>query len=649
MNIKRLLRFTHMSSSDCDRISASMGCSPGRATHRQAGQSIVLIALALVGIVAFMGIALDVGFIFMRGSQLQAAIDSAALAGINDLSGWSPGDTGNQALEAAARTRSAQFLNANGMPLSVTLSLNETQNLHVEQSGLGVTSYAITGTWPVETFFLKVIGFREPINLSRSATSAVFSLANVYTSRHIENGIINTSSQGIFGPNICTSYGDPYSPFNSAWAPGPYTYKYRIMIPPDYEERAGTSILRVEILDPDSINVNASGPFNYTRTQAAQNAGLGATGSGSCEKTNNRKNPCLVNTGEKALYDNGTLPLASINPYWFIRMDENRGSATAGQCGEPGSYTATYNTETLYELYYFQQQAGGAVIRNNLASYTGQVGDGVRDNGDHKTDMQWVTPGAAEQSFDYYTIPGATSVPADNGSFEINLSSSVPGIVVEAGSGIRYLNLDVTTISGSSENGFELWAGPPSYVGTVPGAVNARNLHVLNNPGSHSSKGVAVFASGILPLNSNFAFPIDIPLVYVGPEMAGRDIQVSLFDYDQTDTLPPIIFFFDSISRDDWELRYLQPGMPEPDGIPRNCVLGVPTDNPTSCNNKWITPSLRVTVPGGNTANCDYGDPQNDPDCVPFYGGRLTAHVTAGYQDTYVWRITVDGLPYLEK
>ncbi|GIK55693.1 MAG: hypothetical protein HND44_13390 [Chloroflexi bacterium] len=646
MNSQPHLRFTPLQtpgSGHSPERAAPHSATPCGVNHRQAGQSIVLIALALVGIVAFMGIALDVGFIFMRGSQLQAAIDSAALAGINELSGWSPNDPGNQALEATARTKSAQFLNANGMPLSVTLSLNQTQNLHVSQSALGVTSYTITGTWPVETFFLKVIGFREPINLSRSATAAVFSLANVYTSRHIENGIINTSSQGIFGPNICTNYGDPYSPFNSAWAPGPYTYKYRIMIPPDYEERAGTSILRVEILDPDSINVNASGPFNYTRTQAAQNAGLEPTGSGTCEKTNNRKNPCLVGTGELALYNNGTLPLASINPYWFIRMDENRGSATPGNCGEPGSYTATYNTQTLYELYYFQQQAGGAIIRNNLASYTGQVGDGVRDNGSHKTDMQWVSPGAVEQSFDYYTIPGATDVPADNGSFEINLSSSVPGIVVEAGSGIRYLNLDVTTISGSSENGFELWAGPPGYINTVPGAVNARNLHVLNNPGSHSSKGVSIFASGILPLNSNFAFPIDIPLVYVGPEMAGRNIYVSLFDYDQNDTVPPITFFFDSISRDDWELQYGMPGVTDPDGQARNCTPG------TGCNNKWVTPSYKITVPGGNIANCDYGNPQNDPDCVPFYGGRLTAHATAGYQDTYVWRITVDGLPYLEK
>lgn len=640
MNIKHLLKFTHLQTG-CDRLPAPKGCSPDRAapdraTHREAGQSIVLIALALVGIIAFMGIALDVGFIFARGSQLQAAIDSAALAGINELSGWSPGGD-NAPLEAAARTRSAQFLNANGMPLSVTVSLNEPQNLFVQQTGLGVTEYAVTATWPVDTFFLKVIGFNEPINLSRSATAAVLALANVYTSRHIENGIINTSSQAVFGPYICTAFGDAYSPTNSPYRPpGFYDYKYRIMIPPDYEERAGTSILRIEILDPDSHNRDGTGTFNFTRTDAAQGQGLPANGSGGCSGgQNNRKHPCLVGTGELTLYQNGTLPLAAINPYWFIRMDENRGRIQQDNvCTEPGTYTQGLNTETLYQLYYYQQQPGGATVRSNLATYTGQ-----KDNA-HGTDMQWVSPGATEQSYDY-TGPGVPINSGSQTSFEINLSSNIPNIVVEAGTGIRYLNLDVRTIAGSSENGFELWAGPPSYVGTVPGEVNERNLHVLNNPGSHSSLGVSIFASGILPLNNNFPFPVDIPLVYVGPEMAGQEVNVSLFDLDQA--LTTVTFFFDSISEDDWLWVFGQGGT-DPDGAIRNCIPG------NSCNSDhWVEPPYAITIPGGNLEECDYGDPGNDPDCIPFYGGRLTARVTAGYQDTYIWRITVNGVPYLTR
>ncbi len=459
---------------------------------------------------------------------------------------------------------------------------------------------------------------------------------DLYTSRNQASGILATSSAALFGPDICTAYGDPYSPLNSEWQPGFYTYHYRIRIPADYEQRAGTSVLRVELFDPDSINVNASGPFNFTRSQAAQDAGLSATGSGTCLASNNRKNSCQVNTGEPALYQNGILPLEAINPYWFIRVDENRGSVTPGQCSEPSSYTAAYNTATHYQLYYFQPD-GGAYRRVNLAAYTGQVGDGVRDNGDHFTDMQWVSPGADEQSFDYYSIPGATGVPADPGSpggFEMNLASELPNIVTDPQTGDRYIYLDVTTVSGASENAFEIWAGPPSYVSTVPGSVNARNLHALNNPGSHHAKGVTVQAIQNLPLNSNFPFPIDIPLTYVGPEYAGQEITISLFDFDQPDTMPSITFYFDSMAISDWSLTFGQPGVPDPDGQVRNCIPG------PSCGNKWITPPYSITLPGGNPAECDYSDPQNDPNCIPFPGGRLMARVTVGYQDTYQWEVT---------
>ncbi|MCB8979546.1 MAG: hypothetical protein H6657_19220 [Ardenticatenaceae bacterium] len=186
-----------------------------RGSTAEKGQSIVLIALMMVAIVAFVGIAVDVGFIFARGSQLQSAIDSAALAGVVELSEWSSVNTSS---EADARTKSGQFLNANNMPVSVTLSINETGNTHVEKTPLGATEYSVTATWPVETYFLRVIGFREPINLTRSATAAVFSLAEIYASRRVEDGVLSTSNQGIFGPGSCTHMGDPFSPLQSAWA-----------------------------------------------------------------------------------------------------------------------------------------------------------------------------------------------------------------------------------------------------------------------------------------------------------------------------------------------------------------------------------------------------------------------------------------------
>lgn len=616
------------------------------------GQSIVLIALMMVAIVAFVGIAVDVGFIFARGSQLQSAIDSAALAGVVELSDWSSVNTSS---EADARTKSGQFLNANNMPVSVTLSINETGNTHVVKTPLGATEYSVTATWPVETYFLRVIGFDEPINLTRSATAAVFSLAEIYVSRRVEDGVLSTSNQGIFGPGSCTHMGDPFSPLQSAWASGPYTYTYRIYIPPDY----GHDIVRVELFDPDSMNASTNS-VTINRSNIAINNSLGAVDTKTCGTNGgdpSRMQPCLLRTDELNLVTGApNLDLDQINPYWFVRIDENRisnNSPTNTSCGTPGSYLTSANTQTRYSLSYFAENADGTVVQVPLVDYFGQTGDN-RDGpnpGNHQTDMRWVSPGAAVP---FSTVDGPNiSVPATPrtiDSFEVDLRTDVPNIVTDLSTGARYIYLDVQAMSGTSENGFEIWAGPPSYVNTVPSEVNARNLYILNHPGSHTSDGVTIYGLGNLPMNSNFDNPVDIPLIYVSPEMSGQTINISMFDSD-SGAQPPIVFYFDSIAftpantslgydpnQTDWAMAFGVSGQPDPDGITGRC-------RPGNCPTQWVNPPYAIKVPG-DLSECDYSNPTME-ECTPFFGGRLVVRYDGGFSDTYGWQISVEGLPYL--
>jgi Flp pilus assembly protein TadG len=627
-------------------------------TKEEKGQSIVLIALMMVAIIAFVGIAIDVGFIFARGSQLQSAIDSAALAGVVELSNWS---TVNTAPESDALTKSAQFLNANNMPVSVTNSINIASNIDVTTTPLGATEYAVTATWPVETYFLKVLGFREPINLTRSATAAIFSLADIYVSRRVEDGVLSTSNQGIFGPDICINYGDPYSPRNSPFAPGLFAYTYRIYIPPDYAD----DVVRVELFDPDSINT-AANTLTINRSQIAINNSLGAVDSKTCGSnggSSNRKNPCLLRTDEMTLVDGApNLDLDQVNPFWFVRIDENRGAGSApgnGNCGSPSSYNEEFNTQTRYSLYYFAQNADGTIVNQPLVTYFGQTGTEAVDD---MTDLRWVSPGATVP-FSTVDAPPVANVPVSAqgaDSFEIDLTSDVPNIVVDQSTGARYIYMDVETQSGASENGFEIWAGPPTYVNSVPSEVNARNLYVLNNVGSHSSKGVTVFGMGNLPMNSNFNNAVDIPLLYVGPEMIGQVINVSLFDSD-AGAQPPIVFYFDSIgftpantslgydpNATDWAMAFGVAGQDDPDGIAEGvrCRPGSCQSN-GSVGTGWVDPPYQITVPG-NLDNCDYDNPTM-ADCTPFVGGRLVARYIGGQADTYGWQISIVGLPYIVK
>ena len=477
----------------------------------------------------------------------------------------------------------------------------------------------------------------------------VFPGLGVITSRTMEDGRMATSHQGIFGPDSCTHMGDPYSPLNSDWAAGPYTYTYRIYIPPNYAH----DVVRVELFDPDSIN-QAENNFIINRSNIAINNDLNSVDPKTCGTdggSSDRVQPCLLNTEELGLVNGSpNLELDEVNPYWFVRIDENRRPpiTPGGSCGVPesGMYTPSLNTQTRYTLSYYAQNING-VEKVPLVTYFGQVGDGIRDSGDHLTDMRWVSPGA-DVPFATVDDPGV-SVPAvaqTTDSFEIDLTTDVPNIFVDQSTGARYLYLDVQAMSGASENGYEIWAGPPDYISTVPSEVNFRNLYLLNTPGSHDSQGVEVTAVNTLVQNSNFTNPLDIPLTYIGPEMTGQTINIRLFDSD-SGTEPPIVFYFDTIAftpddtdasgydpaSTDWAMAFAVADQDDPDGVPEGvrCV-------PWLCDNQWIDPAYQITIPG-DLSNCDWQNPTAE-DCTPFYGGRLMVLYDGGFSETYTWELS---------
>ncbi|MCB9005371.1 MAG: hypothetical protein H6664_13425 [Ardenticatenaceae bacterium] len=487
-----------------------------------------------------------------------------------------------------------------------------------------------------------------PLTLTVSAEPSLNRLnpSGIYANRR-DDAVLNTQTSMVFGPESCTSMGDPFSPINSPWDSGLYTYTYRIRIPADYPH----DVVRVELFDPDSIN-QPGDTFEIQHTQLAVDQGMPYFETLACPSINNynlQYQPCLINTGESGL----GFPLDEINLYWFVRSDENRRPATPGTnsgCGAPpgGVYTPAYNTRTAYQLYYLAQGPDDAAARVHLAAYMGQVNDGVRDNGDHLTDMQWVSPGAPASvgqpaeaptvcgspnggDYDPVACPGGTPPGAGSG-FEVDLTQDVPGMVTDPVSGDRFLYVDVTTVSGSSENGFAIWAGPNTYVNDVPSDVNLRNLYILDDHASHSPEGVTVYALDYLPLNSNIDFRVDIPLIDLGPEYAGETIEVAHFDSD-SGSYPPAHFYVDTLAFDDWHWT-----TPYPDDTGR-CQIG-------SCNNQWTTPPYTITLP--TIADCDWLNPVDPQTCTPFYGGRLMVSYEAGSSDSYAWHAAVPDAPQID-
>ena len=567
---------------------------------REEGQSFVILAMAMVGLLVFAGLAVDAGVVYVTSVRLSRAVDAAALAGVVEL----PYESSiSSTLNADERAR--QFLAANEIWLTAEITGTEFFDSSRQSGILGSYRYLITATHQADLYFLPLVNF-DHVRLRDSAVAEYNPLVSIYASQTGNYGTEQTSNMAIFGPHLCTSFGDAYTPLNSPWYDELNgVYHFRLDIPVNYEGAAQdltrrwnggadtNDVLRVEIWDPDCYNRDGN---SLTITNTITGLPMTATCSG------NRQNPCIAVLKESPYND-------VQNAFGFVRIDENRGHGAPpgdGQCADPSSYTPGYNTVTEYTLYYYGTRGDGSLERRDLARYTKGGADSDSD-----TDLRWVCPGGSLSS-DAPAVPDGWAgssygftPDAGDGDFEIDLSTGVPDIYVSP-DGQRSLFLDVRGVQGSSENGFDLWAGPRYQ--TVPSEVNARNVDIISNRGDyHSSAGATFFGIGHLPMNSNHTEVVTLTLAYVPSAWAGRTMRVSQFDNDSGAT--GVTFLFDTMPYEDWHF-----------------------DGQLSDNNLWVDNIF--TVPSAESG-------------VNFYGGYLQAVYYAGKADTYGWMLTAEALPTL--
>lgn len=329
-------------------------------------------------------------------------------------------------------------------------------------------------------------------------------------------------------------------------------------------------------------------------------------------------------------------------------MDEIRGDNPGnGLCREFVGNLTEYGTTTLYELYYVHENKE----RVSLARYTAQSGykeagypNSDYDNYDHGTDLRWVSPGAFNEFGEVPTDCGSStggyvvshdldrcpnpSPEAQTGpgrGFEIDLAQDTFNLPIDS-LGFRSLYLDVTTLGGSSENSFGIWAGPPEAVANLPTDINLRHVALANarHMGEVMDNSVRILAVDALYIDAMTYVTITLPLQFITEYDIVQSYDFSVFDLDAW-ARPPLFLYHDQIDRNQFQFE-LNPSAAD------SCFG---TD--FGCNNLWLGENEYTTV---DDVGGDF-PPLNLPEGTP--NGRLMMEVQVGLMDSFV--ILVDKHP----
>lgn len=580
----------------------------------QSGQTIVLVALLFVILLLFVGLAVDVGFAFVRSSEFSRSVDSAALAGVVDLDLSLADCTADpMALTCPANIRAQQFLASNGWPISQTISFDSAWSY----TDYGIPQYTITVTYPVQTYLIRLLGIGD-FPVTHSASAVYYAQTDVYVPTSLDFGHIRKASPFIVGPNGCTNTGDPVVPFSASNGVGKVPnpdyeafdgiYKYRVRVPADYI----TDTIRVELFDPDSVNLNENNSVTINHSEAySVTSGIGSE-SKTCSATG-RGQPCILDTGEG---QSGP----SVNPVWLTRVDEYFTSSCA-----PTDAVTEGDTQTVFELYTLDSNG----IRQDLARYTWHYTD------THSlTDLKWVTPGVTSG----VGVDSAPGYPLS--SFDVPFSS-----LPDNGQAPRYIYMDVypTEVNGgSARNVWDVRAGPPSDYYEARGLpaladdVNQRNLQFANRPGQYDTLGVTVAAIGRLPIDNHIVGEsVSFTLAPVGELTTQAFAYMTLFDYENPTGGPPppdIYFGLDTDLAGSFGTSFIgkvAEAAPNPGDQVVYCNGGA------DCNTYWTEPNFIMKLP-------------NDPN-LGFGGGSITAdYVPNG--DAHTWWLSISaGRPFLSR
>lgn len=240
----REVRIMKMSKYRQDEVSDNIwipGLISGCGRSRESGSIIVLLAVSMIVMFAFLGLVVDGGNIYLAYNKMSKAADAAALAAAIEMPDREK--AGEAALEYAS-------LNGftNGLDTNVVTMYQKPDSDNPNWIYVGMQRQQ-----PV--YFMRVLGF-DRFSISLDAASVYYSFLPMSINGAGIYGLNGIQYLCAFGENGLKTYGDPYSvKWKNDGTPNPeYNpkgYNYTLDVAENYADVNGTSAMMVEIYDAD--------------------------------------------------------------------------------------------------------------------------------------------------------------------------------------------------------------------------------------------------------------------------------------------------------------------------------------------------------------------------------------------------------------
>jgi len=151
----------------------------GRRQNKQRGFVLVTMAVAAIALIGVLGLAVDLGHLFISKNETQAYCDSAALAAALVLDGTTGGIT-NAKAAVTSSTNAWNFSTASVSSPTVTFATALAGPWQSNPSpAAGYTFVKVSATVPMKLYFIPVLVAQTVANVNSSATAAQVDLTTI--------------------------------------------------------------------------------------------------------------------------------------------------------------------------------------------------------------------------------------------------------------------------------------------------------------------------------------------------------------------------------------------------------------------------------------------------------------------------------------